>query len=167
MPEDKIRLGISSCLLIKIAPLLLLSALLVGCSGSNQSTKLGVKGAQLTPCPSSPNCVSSDASDAEHQIAPIELEGSADEAWTAIRDLVSELPRTQVITDNSGYLHAECRSAVFGFVDDLELNLRPTEGVIAVRSAARSGYSDFGVNRQRIEDLRSALSTRSVTVIDQ
>lgn len=146
----------------KLVLLLLLTAFLSACSGSNRSANLGVQGAQLTPCPSSPNCVSSDASDAGHQIAPIELKGSADEEWRAIRDLVSKLKRTQIITDTSDYLHAECRSAVFGFVDDLELHLRPAEGVIAVRSAARSGYSDFGVNKQRIEELRTALRRRDV-----
>jgi uncharacterized protein (DUF1499 family) len=46
---------------------------------------------------------------------------------------------------------------VFGFVDDLELHLRAAEGVIAVRSASRLGYSDLGVNRRRIEDLRALL----------
>ena len=99
----------------------------------------------------------SDARDAEHQIAPIALEGSADEVWTTLRALVSDLPRTRVITETPDYLHAECRSAVFGFVDDLELHLRPGEGIIAIRSAARSGHSDFGVNRKRLEELRSAL----------
>lgn len=154
----------NSSLLKKIAPLLLLSGLLSGCSGSNQSVKLGVQNAQLTPCPDSPNCVSSDASDAEHQIASIVLEGSAGEAWTAIRDLVSKLPRTQIITDTPDYLHAECRSAVFGFVDDLELHLRPGEGIIAVRSAARVGHSDFGVNQKRIEKLRTALKERGMVL---
>ena len=60
------------------------------------------------------------------------------------------------------YLHAECRSAVFGFVDDLELNLRPAEGIIAVRSASRLGYSDLGVNRKRIETLRTALIRQGI-----
>ena len=44
-----------------------------------------------------------------------------------------------------------------GFVDDLELQLRAPEGIIAVRSASRLGYGDMGVNRKRIEDLRSTL----------
>ncbi len=150
-------------LLKTTVPLLILTLFLSACSGSNRIANLGVQGNQLSPCPSSPNCVSSDASDAEHQIASIALKVSPDVAWRAVRDWVSELPRTKVITDRSDYLHAECRSAVFGFVDDLELHLRPTEGVIAVRSAARSGYSDFGVNRQRVEALRTALQTRGVT----
>jgi hypothetical protein len=38
-------------------------------------------------------------------------------------------------------------SAVFGFVDDLELHLRPEQNLIAVRSAGRLGRSDLGVNR--------------------
>jgi len=67
------------------------------------------------------------------------------------------LPRTVIVTEKPGYLHAQSKSAVFGFVDDLEFYLRPGQGVIAVRSAARTGYSDFGVNRQRIEELRAAL----------
>jgi uncharacterized protein (DUF1499 family) len=56
----------------------------------------------------------------------------------------------------------KCTSAFFGFVDDLELHLRTAEGVIAVRSAARLGYSDLGVNRRRIEDLRALLIKRGI-----
>jgi uncharacterized protein (DUF1499 family) len=62
----------------------------------------------------------------------------------------------------SDYLHAECASAVFGFVDDLELQLRASEGRIAVRSASRLGRSDLGVNRRRVEALRSELARQGV-----
>lgn len=74
--------------------------------------------------------------------------------------LVAELPRMTIITQDQDYLHAECRSAVFGFVDDLELHLRPDTKIIAVRSAARLGYSDFGVNHKRVEELRFNLRSR-------
>jgi len=66
------------------------------------------------------------------------------------------------VKETSDYLHAECRSAWFGFVDDLELHLRPSEASIAVRSASRLGYSDLGVNRRRVEDLRASLIGRQV-----
>ena len=72
------------------------------------------------------------------------------------------LPRTRIVTETDDYLHAECRSAFFGFVDDLELHLRPTQGIIAVRSAARLGHSDFGVNRKRVENLRALLHRQGV-----
>jgi uncharacterized protein (DUF1499 family) len=108
-------------------------------------------GGRLAPCPRSPNCVSSDAADAEHGIAPLAL---------AAREAVAALPRTRIVSEGGDSLHAECRSALFRFVDDLELQLRPAEGVIAVRSASRIGYSDLGVNRRRVEALRSALRAR-------
>ncbi|MDP2172040.1 MAG: DUF1499 domain-containing protein, partial [Rhodocyclaceae bacterium] len=84
-------------------------------------------------------------------------------AWPAIREFVATgMPRTAIVTEQEDYLHAECRSAVLGFVDDLELHLRPGTTVVAVRSASRLGHSDFGVNRGRVEDLRAALIKRGI-----
>ena len=75
---------------------------------------------------------------------------------------VASLPRTKIITQSDNYLHAECSSAVFGFVDDLELHLRPAQNLVAVRSAARLGRSDLGVNRRRVESVRSLLRQQGV-----
>ena len=50
-------------------------------------------------------------------------------------------------------IHALCRSRG-GFIDDVEFRLSPDEGIIHVRSAARSGLHDLGVNRRRLEKLR-------------
>jgi uncharacterized protein (DUF1499 family) len=119
---------------------------------------LGVNGGRLAPCPASPNCVCSDDADAQHGVAPLRFAAAAGESWAAARQAVLSLPRSRVLTESADYLHAECASAFFGFVDDLELHLRPREGIIAVRSASRVGYSDFGVNRRRIETIRSALA---------
>jgi len=83
-----------------------------------------------------------------------------DEGWRAVRTAIEGLPRTKIVSSTDDYLHAECSSAVFGFVDDLELHLRPAEKLIAVRSAARLGYSDLGVNRKRVESLREVLRER-------
>jgi uncharacterized protein (DUF1499 family) len=106
--------------------------------------------------------VSSDASDPTHAIPPLALAGPPEQAWQSARAAVAELPRTRIVTGTDDYLHAECRSALFGFVDDLELHLRPGEGIIAVRSASRLGYGDLGVNRRRVESLRGALVRRGV-----
>ena len=62
------------------------------------------------------------------------------------------------------YLRAEFKSRVFGFVDDVELQLRAAEEAIAVRSASRVGYSDLGVNRRRVESLRKILRTRGAVL---
>lgn len=128
---------------------------------------LGGEASRLAPCPSSPNCVSSDALDSTHSIAPFALVIPSREAWLAVRGSVESLPRTKIISETSDYLHAECTSAVFGFVDDLELQLRAAEGIIAVRSASRLGYSDLGVNRRRIEDLRALLVKQGIVRFDR
>jgi uncharacterized protein (DUF1499 family) len=134
---------------------------LFACSGS-RPTNLGVKQARLSPCPTTPNCVSSDADDEAHRISAFELAVPPDEGWRITRSLVADLPRTRIITVSHDYVHAECSSAVFGFVDDLELHLRLGQNIIAVRSAARLGFSDFRVNRKRVETLRSLLLQRGV-----
>ena len=140
---------------------LLLSMPLFSCAGK-RPTNLGVESSRLTSCPSSPNCVSSDAVDSSHSIAAFALAVPPRDAWLAVRGSVEGLPRTKIIAATADYIHAECTSAVFGFVDDLELHLRIAEGVIAVRSASRLGYSDLGVNRRRIEDLRAILIERGI-----
>ena len=71
-------------------------------------------------------------------------------------------PRTEIITDTGEYLHAEFTISIFGFVDDVEFHLRPGEGIIALRSASRLGYSDLGVNRRRIAKLMRMLQERGV-----
>ena len=144
-----------------LAVLFIATMPLFSCSGKRPSN-IGVSDAGIAPCPSSPNCVSSDANDNTHQVAPFQIAVAPAEAWQAVRKIVSEMPRTRIVRETADYLHAECRSALFGFVDDLELHLRPTDGIIAVRSASRLGYSDFGVNRRRIERLRASLINRGV-----
>jgi uncharacterized protein (DUF1499 family) len=141
---------------------LFLCLLITSCSGGNPVVELGVNNSKLATCPTSPNCVSSDAADDDHHIESFRLVGSPVEAWRITQSLVATLPRTKIITVENNYLHAECRSALFGFVDDLELHLRPEERMMAVRSAARLGYADFGVNRKRVEQLRSELLRKGV-----
>ncbi|MBW6508135.1 MAG: DUF1499 domain-containing protein [Desulfuromonadales bacterium] len=146
----------------KSLPLLLsLSLFLFSCAGS-RPTNLGVTADRLSPCPASPNCVCSDCDSLKHQVPPFVLAVSARQAWQAVGEQIAALPRTRIIAVSDVYLHVECRSAIFGFVDDLELHLRPEEGIIAMRSAARLGYYDFGANRRRVEELRTTLRKKEV-----
>jgi uncharacterized protein (DUF1499 family) len=43
--------------------------------------------------------------------------------WKITTALVADMPRTKIISAANNYLHAEYRSIVFGFIDDLELHL--------------------------------------------
>ncbi len=116
----------------------------------------------LPPCPSSPNCVSSQATDADHFIAPFKITGNVEEAWTALKKALISQSRT-VITDETGdTLHAQATSLVFRFVDDIDAILDADARLIHIRSASRTGYGDFGVNRKRVEMLRSQLQQAHV-----
>lgn len=121
-------------------------------------TNLGIDAGQLSACPATPNCVSSQNSDAAHAIDPLGYDSTPEAAFSKLKTVIQALPRTQVITESDRYLYAEFTSAIMGFVDDVEFYLDPDAQVIQVRSASRLGESDLGVNRQRIEAIRSALS---------
>ncbi len=116
----------------------------------------------LAPCPSSPNCVSSQASDAGHRVEPFALRVPGAEAWGAAKRAVAAMPRTRIVDERPGYLRAEATSLLFRFVDDLELALAEDGRRLDVRSASRVGYSDLGANRKRVEALRTALRTAGV-----
>ncbi len=125
-------------------------------SGKPPPTLAGPDGT-LAPCPASPNCVSSrcDPSDSVHYIEPFEARGDTGKALGLLAACVGAEPRARIIAQTPGYLHAECRSAVFGFVDDLEFQVEPGGLVVHVRSAARLGHRDLGVNRKRVERVRA------------
>ena len=118
---------------------------------------LGLQDGKLRTCPGSPNCVSSDAGSVE----PIRVADGESGTWDAVVAAVEKLPRTRIISRTDDYVHAESRTLILGFVDDLELHFRPAEKLVAVRSASRLGYSDFGVNRRRVEQLRRAVAASS------
>ena len=111
-------------------------------------------GGALAACLEKPNCVSSLATDGEHGIEPLASGESAAEALRRAAERLAAMPGTEIVRSETGYLHAECKSSLFGFVDDVELHLDRQTGVLHVRSASRVGYSDLGVNRRRVDSLR-------------
>jgi uncharacterized protein (DUF1499 family) len=121
--------------------------------------ELGVKSGQLTACPNTPNCVNSQAGDAEHKIAPIAYQSAPAAALTQLKAVIAEMERTAVVSETSDYLYVEFTSALMGYVDDVEFYFDPsTPGQLQVRSASRLGKSDLGVNRKRIEEIRAKLT---------
>ena len=126
---------------------------------------LGVKDGRLARAKSTPNCVSSQAepADTEHTIAPIRFKGSALDAIAAARRAVEGMERALVVRHEGNYLYAEFKSKLMGFVDDVEFTYDEKAGQLHVRSASRLGRRDFGVNRARVEALRSLIEGRIKT----
>jgi uncharacterized protein (DUF1499 family) len=137
-----------------VTMIVMLSMLVIGCTGVRPAN-LGVKDGKLAPCPSSPNCVSSQSSEITHAIEPLFFTGTVTGAHAALRTVILSMKRSQIITDTDSYIHAEFTSAIFRFVDDVEFWFDENAKVIHVRSASRIGHSDLGVNRERVEEMRA------------
>lgn len=118
---------------------------------------LGVEGDRLTPCSGRPNTVSSQAIESELHVPPLRMEGGVAETKAVVLEAALRLPRTTLFAEGEDYLRFECRSAVWGFVDDLEFHFNEREKLVHVRSGARCGFWDLGVNRRRVELLYAQL----------
>lgn len=132
-------------------------AIVLGCR-MNRPPTLGLAAGKLLPCPGSPNCVCSQDPDADHQIAPLAYTGDGPAALGRLKSVVMAQPRARITEEHGGYLRAEFTSLIFRFVDDVEFVLDENAHVIHVRSASRVGHSDLGVNRRRVERLRTAFA---------
>ncbi|MDA0266194.1 MAG: DUF1499 domain-containing protein [Cyanobacteria bacterium] len=126
-------------------------------SGQRPGT-LGVSEGHLAACPASPNCVVSQGADTDHSIAPLTFTGDATAAMATLATVVADQPRSELIQQTDEYLYFEFTSRLMGFVDDVEFYLDPAAEVIQMRAAARLGESDLGVNRDRLEAIRTAFA---------
>ncbi|EDL61702.1 DUF1499 domain-containing protein [Gimesia maris] len=134
---------------------------------SKPVTQPGAVEGRLAPCPDSPNCVCSQDQSELHQIAPLHFTGTVAEARQRLLDVLKQQQGCLIVTQEGDYLRAEFRSFLFGFVDDVEFLFDSRQNVIQVRSASRIGHSDLGVNRKRIETIRSIFSREDHSASDQ
>ncbi|MEA5466614.1 DUF1499 domain-containing protein [Leptothoe sp. PORK10 BA2] len=125
------------------------------------STDIGLHDTQLSGCPASPNCVSSNAAsdDGEHYIAPLAYTAGQDAVKAQLVAILQNQPRTKIVEQTDDYIRVEFTSRLMGFVDDTEFYFLPDGHTIVMRSAARLGESDLGVNRRRLEQFRLALQS--------
>lgn len=124
---------------------------------NSRPANVGIGSNGFAACPKTPNCVSSFSTDPVHQIEPLRYTSSPEQAFTNLKQTIAALPRTKVISETDTYLYTEFTSRFMGFVDDVEFSLDKPAGIIQVRSASRLGESDLGVNRRRIELIRTKL----------
>ncbi len=129
--------------------------------GSKSGEAPGLVSGRLTSCPDKPNCVCSEfAEDAAHYIAPLDYSGVPPEkAWGDILQIIKELGG-EVVVANDEYIAATFSSSLFGFIDDVECRLEPSQKRIQIRSASRVGHSDMGVNRKRAETMARLFDQR-------
>lgn len=132
---------------------------MIGCAGQRPSN-LGVQDGLLSACAASPNCVSSQATDERHRIAPLSFTGDPQAAFTKLKQVLSKRSDVIIVDEKDGYLRTELRTTFF--VDDAEFLLDSEKHAIQVRSASRLGYSDLGKNRSRMEEIRREFTQAKV-----
>ncbi|MDH4300987.1 MAG: DUF1499 domain-containing protein [Nitrospira sp.] len=119
-----------------------------------------MSGRTLAPCPDSPNCVSTRATDEGHAIAPLRYTKPRAEAKEALKAAIATLPRTKLVEEDESYLQYEFTSLLLRFVDDVEFLFDDDTKTVHFRSASRTGYSDLGVNRRRMEEVRALVGRK-------
>ncbi len=126
---------------------------------------LGVVDGKLKRPSLTPNSVSSQAKlYPDHpqkdyaSIAPLSYSGDGEKAMHRLVKVLNEMERTNIITQEPGYVYAQCSTALLRFTDDVEFWLDKQAGVIQVRSSSRLGRKDFNVNRDRVEALRARMA---------
>ena len=117
---------------------------------------LGVTSGKLAMCPDTPNCVSTQALDVEHAIAPLHIFGSMEDDQNKLVELMEGFPRTNIIVNEVGYIYVEFRTGIMMYTDDVEFWFDEHAGYIHFRSASRLGTSDLGLNRRRMEQIRKS-----------
>jgi uncharacterized protein (DUF1499 family) len=130
--------------------LIVMSAL--ACAGHAQESR-SKSPADLAPCPDSPNCVSTKSKDPGRAMPPLPYLNSAEGSMNRLVAIVQEMKRATIVSATPSYLHVEFRSALFRFIDDVEFLLDASARLIHFRSASRTGYYDFGVNRKRMKEI--------------
>lgn len=128
---------------------------------------MGVHDGKLKPPSNVPNSVSSQAGlwpghpqQQAAQIEPLALVGDGAATMLRLRAIVAAMPGARVVTFRDDYLYVQFTSRVMKYTDDTEFWLDRKAGVVQVRSAARLGERDFGVNRARVEAIRAQLQGR-------
>jgi len=118
----------------------------------------GLQENQLTACSSKPNCVCSECEKPdEHYVEPVVLSEFENEKVIQLIKNTLKAMGGDIVTETDVYIAATFTSTLFRFVDDFEIRIDAPGKTVHVRSASRVGYSDFGVNRKRVEKFRTLL----------
>lgn len=128
--------------------------LTISCAGnlSKPAKAPGLIKAQLQACPDTPNCINTEYPDkASKYMPPLDYPKQKAKLIISIaKGIIVEMGGT-IVTEDSHYLAATFTSSLFRFIDDFEIRRSDSADKLYIRSASRVGYSDFGVNKHRVE----------------
>ena len=144
-------------------PVLLIVAGQLGMLSGSAPKDLGVNNGLLKAISTTRNSVSSQAklqperSTSDYaSIEALPAVGDQTASMARLAQVLQTMAGVRITEQRNDYIRAEAKTKLLGFVDDLEFWFNPQTPAIELRSASRLGREDFGVNRKRIEAIRSA-----------
>ena len=142
--------------------LLVIIALFVFGYMSQSGEVHGLVEGRLKRCPDKPNCVCSEfKSDTDQYIEPLVIAaGDAAQVLPRLKTIVRQMGGS-IQVEKADYLAVTFTSSIFRFVDDLEIRIDTDQKLIHLRSASRVGRGDGGVNRKRVERLKTAFQVKT------
>ena len=158
-PPDK-RASVISRIVRRLVllPVLAIAGLYFLSMTAAKPTNLGAVDGLLAKCASSPNCVSTQATDPDKSMPAISYIGDANQTLEKIKSTIeSKFTRASLCSQSNGYLHYEFTSLFFRFVDDVEFLADNSTRLVHFRSASRVGHSDLGSNRSRMKKICEGL----------
>ncbi len=115
-----------------------------------QSQKIDVKYRELIKCNDTLHCSSTQL---DHK--PLKYKRSPTNARETLKIYLTKNENFLFIFENENFWHIECKSSLFGFVDDLTIFFDDNNKTIHMASKSRVGHSDLGANKRRIKKLKS------------
>ena len=146
--------------------LVLISLIFLFSYGSNKNTfdksikYIGIK-QKIHPCLGKPNCINTEYPEKiAHFLPPLDYPHEHEEqVMLIIKNIILETGGQIFVLEDS-YLGATYTSKLFKFIDDFEIRLDNRTDKVHIRSASRLGYSDFGVNKRRVEKFSKLFNDR-------
>lgn len=110
----------------------------------------------LTPCPNSPNCVSTQEERKRKRMRPIPLERSVEFSKKKMKILLEKVMdvNAKLTEEKENHLRYEFKTRIGKFEDDVEFLFDKKTKKIHFRSASRKGWWDMGKNRRRMKKIR-------------
>jgi uncharacterized protein (DUF1499 family) len=115
--------------------------------------ELGVNNGKLAAISSKPNNVSSQTDVEEKFVEPLKFQGDLEASKAKILEIIENYEGAEIIKNETDYIYAVFTTSKMRFKDDVEFYLDKNSDLIHYRSASRVGKKDFGVNRDRYNDI--------------
>ncbi|TFE03359.1 DUF1499 domain-containing protein [Jeotgalibacillus sp. R-1-5s-1] len=108
---------------------------------------------RLLPISSKPNNVSTQTDQSDKKMEPLPYRGSKEDSKARLKKILHANEKITIKNESENMIYAIETSSFFRFKDDIDFLFDDENQVVHFRSASRTGYSDMGVNKKRMQKI--------------